>query len=207
MARRFHRGKGKFKGKLPIICFNCNEVGHIATRCTQKKKEYKEGSKYKDYKNRREDDKKDYKDKGKKCYIAEEDSNDNDDEVFYVAMKDQSDEEEPTALVTCMNKNYRWIIDSGCSHHMTGDKSKFVNFTQYDGNSVRFGNDAPCQIKGKGSIKLTEKISCDNAYYVEGLNYNLLSVSQLGNVGCKVEFGNKTAKIYDSDGKLIGKGD
>ena len=69
-----------------------------------------------------------------------------------------------------------------------GDKSKFVTFTQYDGNSVRFGNDAPCLIKGKGSIKLTNKISCDNAYYVEGLNYNLLSVSQLGNVGYKVEF-------------------
>lgn len=207
LAIRFHRGKGKFKGKMPIICFNCNEVGHIAVRCTQKKKDYKEGSKYKDYKNRREDDKKDYKDKGKKCYIAEEDSDDNDDELVYVAMKDHSDEEEPIALVTCMNKNDRWIIDSGCSYHMTGDKSKFVDFTQYDGNSVRFGNDAPCQIKGKRSIKLPEKISCDNAYYVEGLNYNLLSVSQLGNVGCKVEFGNKTAKIYDTDGKLIGKGD
>lgn len=34
LARRFHRGKGKFKGKLPIVCFNCNEVGHIAARCT-----------------------------------------------------------------------------------------------------------------------------------------------------------------------------
>ena len=32
-ARRFHRSKGKFKGKLPIICFNCNEVGHIDARC------------------------------------------------------------------------------------------------------------------------------------------------------------------------------
>ena len=60
-----------------------------------------------------------------------------------------------------MNKNDRWIIDSGCSHHMTGDKSKFITFTRYDGNSVRFGNNAPCQIKGKGNIKLTEKISCD----------------------------------------------
>ena len=57
-----------------------------------KKKDYKEGRKYKDdkrdYKNRWEDDKRDYKDKGKKCYIAEEDSDDNDDEVVYVAMKD-----------------------------------------------------------------------------------------------------------------------
>jgi hypothetical protein len=71
LARRFHRGKGKFKGKLPIVCFNCNEVGHIAARCTQKK-DYKDSSKYKnerkDFKNRRDDDK---KDKGKTCYIAE----------------------------------------------------------------------------------------------------------------------------------------
>ena len=33
-------------------------------------------------------------------------------------------------------------------------------------------------------------------------------MSQLHNLGCKVEFDNKKiAKIYDTDGKLIGKGD
>ena len=89
LARRFHRGKGKFKGKLPIVCFNCNEVGHIAARCKQKK-DYKDSNKYKndrrDYKNKIKDDKKDYKDKGNKCYIAEEESDDNDDEVVYVAI-------------------------------------------------------------------------------------------------------------------------
>ena len=37
LARIFHRGKGKFKGKLPIMCFNCNEVGHINARCPEKK--------------------------------------------------------------------------------------------------------------------------------------------------------------------------
>ena len=41
LARRFHRGKGKFKGKLPIIFFNCNEVGHIVARCTQQKSKTK----------------------------------------------------------------------------------------------------------------------------------------------------------------------
>ena len=105
-----------------------------------------------------------------------------------------------------VNKNDKWIIDSGCSHHMIGDKSKFTALSHYDGNSVRFGNDAPCLIKGKGSIKLTKETSCDNAYYVEGLSYNLLSLSQLSNIGCKVEFGNKIAKIYDTNGNLIGKG-
>ena len=90
---------------------------------------------------------------------------------------------------------------------MTGDKSKFITLNFYDGNGVRFVNDVPSLIKGKGFIKLTDKILCDNAYYVEGLNYNLLSVSQLNNLGCKVESGNKISKIYVTNGKLIGKGD
>ena len=42
--------------------------------------------------------------------------------------------------------------------------------------------------KRKSSIKLTDKILCDNAHYVEGLNYNLLSASQLNNLGYKAEF-------------------
>ena len=153
LARIFHRGRDKFRGKLPIICFNCNEVGHIAARCTQKKN-YKDGRKFK---NKREDANKDYKDKGKRCYIVEEDSDENDDEVVYVAMKDESDEDEAIALVTCMNKNDKWIIDNGFSHHMTREKSKFITLTNYGGNSVRFGNDAPCLIKWKGSIKLTKR--------------------------------------------------
>ena len=66
LARSFHKGKGKFKGKLPIICFNCNEVGHIAARCPENRN-YKGNEKYKC---RRNEDNKEYKDKYKKCYIA-----------------------------------------------------------------------------------------------------------------------------------------
>ena len=32
-------------------------------------------------------------------------------------------------------------------------------------------------------------------------------MSQLNNSGCKVDFENKIAKIYETDEKLIGKGD
>ena len=68
LERRFHRNKRKQKVKLPIICFNWNEVGHIATRCPEKKNS-RGGDKYK---SRRDEDNKDYKDKGKKsCYIVE----------------------------------------------------------------------------------------------------------------------------------------
>ena len=59
-------------------------------------------------------------------------------------MKDDSNEDEETILFSYVNKNDRWIIDSGCSHHMTGDKSKFITLNFYDGNSVRFCNHTTC---------------------------------------------------------------
>ena len=73
-------------------------------------------------------------------------------------MKNEFDENEATILVSFVNKNDRWIIDSGCSNHMTRDKTKFIILNYYDGNSLRFDNDTPCLIKEKGSIKLIEKI-------------------------------------------------
>ena len=146
------------------MCFNCNEVGHIATRCLEEKNK-RSGDKYR---SRKDTDNKVYKEKGKKSfYIAEEEtkdgSNDHDDEVVYVVMKDDSDENEAIVPVSCVNKNDKQIIDSVCSHHMTRHKSKFITLNYYDGNSVRFGNDAPYLIKGKGSIEIAKKIMCKNS--------------------------------------------
>lgn len=49
MARRLPKGKGRYRGKLPLACFNCKEVGHIVARCPNKKdddrsKDLSEGS-------------------------------------------------------------------------------------------------------------------------------------------------------------------
>ena len=32
-SRRLPKGKGKYKGKIPLSFFSCEEVGQIATRC------------------------------------------------------------------------------------------------------------------------------------------------------------------------------
>ena len=69
---------------------------------------------------------------------------------------------------------------------MTREKPKFEHMEYYDGGSVRFGNNEPCCIKGKGRISLINELICDNAYWIEGLKNNLLSVSQLINIGFKV---------------------
>ena len=49
----------------------------------------------------------------------------------------------------------QWCIDSGCSRHMTGDKSKLLAYNALEKeNKVTFGNDTPDVLKGKGSVFL-----------------------------------------------------
>ena len=98
------------------------------------------------------------------------DSDNNEDEIVYIVVKDDSDDErDKMKLISHVSKNDTWIIDSGCSNHITGDKTKFEHFEDYDGGSVRFGNNELCCIKGRGRISLTKELVCDNAYWVEGL--------------------------------------
>ena len=80
-------------------------------------------------------------------------------------------------LIFDVSKNDIWIIDSGYSHHMTRNNPKLEHFRHYDGGSVRFGNNEPCCIKGRGKISLTKELVCDNAYWAEELKHNLLSVA------------------------------
>ena len=76
-----------------------------------------------------------------------------------------------------------WIINSGCSHHMTSDIRKFVKFRSHDGGIVRVGNNVACHIIGIGSITLDGKTYTDDVYFVDGLKHNLLSVGQLMDKG------------------------
>ena len=184
IARIFGRGKGKLKGKLTTIYFTCNKVGHIIARCPDR--EDKDAKKERKHKGRRDENdyirSKDDKDKNFFNILEEKTDNEfesNDDEVVYFSMKEEFDEDEKTTLISYVNKSDLWVIDSGCSNHMTSDKEKYENIGPYNGGCVKFGNDIPCVIKGKGTIQLIDKITSDNVYWVEGLNYNFLSVSYL----------------------------
>ena len=97
-----------------------------------------------------------------------------------------------------------WIIDSGCSHHITGDMSKFVKFRSHDGWTVKVGNNVAYHIIGIGSITLDGKTYTNDVYFFDGLKHNLLSVGQLMDKGYQLQFGNDTCIIKNKEGKLLG---
>ncbi|GKC24263.1 hypothetical protein Tco_1026413 [Tanacetum coccineum] len=68
-----------------------------------------------------------------------------------------------------------WIVDSGCSKHMTGDRSLLKIFVKKFIGIVRFGNDHFAAITGYGDYVQGNIKSC-HVYYVEVLGHNLFSV-------------------------------
>ena len=70
-------------------------------------------------------------------------------------------------------------MDSSCLRHMTGEKSNFLSLVATNGGSAAFENGKSRTIVGIGKIGESLSHSIDNVYLVDGLQHNLLSVSQL----------------------------
>ncbi|GJZ34492.1 retrovirus-related pol polyprotein from transposon TNT 1-94 [Tanacetum coccineum] len=92
-----------------------------------------------------------------------------------------------------------WIVDSGCSKHMTGDRSLLKNFIEKFMGTVRFGNDNFAAITGYGDY-IQGNITICHVYYVEGLGHNLFSVGQFCDGDLEVAFRSKTCYVRNLEG-------
>ncbi|GJX66672.1 hypothetical protein Tco_0301015 [Tanacetum coccineum] len=92
-----------------------------------------------------------------------------------------------------------WIVDSGCSKHMTGDRSLLRNFIEKFMGTVRFGNDNFAAITGYGDY-IQGNITICHVYYVEGLGHNLFSVGQFCDGDLEVAFRSKTCYVRNLEG-------
>lgn len=100
-----------------------------------------------------------------------------------------------------------WYLDSGCSRNMSGDKDQFLSLVAFDGGSVTFGDNSKGTITGLGKVGKTLSNAIDDVYYVEGLQHNLLSISQLCDKGNRVEFQANLCHIVNSQtGELVCEG-
>ncbi|GJR57559.1 hypothetical protein Tco_1499721, partial [Tanacetum coccineum] len=71
------------------------------------------------------------------------------------------------------------VFDSGCSRHMTGNKSFLTDYQEIDGGFVAFrGSPKGGKITGKGKIR-TDKLDFEDVYFVKELKFNLFSFLQM----------------------------
>ncbi|GJR15022.1 retrovirus-related pol polyprotein from transposon TNT 1-94 [Tanacetum coccineum] len=92
-----------------------------------------------------------------------------------------------------------FIVDSGCSKHMTGNLKLLTNFVEKFLGTVKFGNDQIAPILGYGDL-VQGTITIKRVYYVEGLNHNLFSVGQFCDADLEVAFRKSTCYIRDLKG-------
>nr|AEJ07899.1 Opie3 putative pol protein [Zea mays subsp. mexicana] len=92
---------------------------------------------------------------------------------------------------------------------MTGEKKMFTSYVKSKDSqdSIIFGDGNQGKVKGLGKIAISNEHSISNVFLVESLGYNLLSVSQLCNMGYNCLFTNVDVSVFRrSDGSLAFKG-
>nr|GEY42040.1 retrovirus-related Pol polyprotein from transposon TNT 1-94 [Tanacetum cinerariifolium] len=98
-----------------------------------------------------------------------------------------------------------WYLDSGRSKHMTGDRSRLVNFVKKFIGTVRFENDHFGAIMGYRDYVIGDSV-ISRVYYVKGQGHNLFSVGQFYDVDLKVAFKKHSCYVRDTDVVKLIKG-
>ncbi|GJY89592.1 retrovirus-related pol polyprotein from transposon TNT 1-94 [Tanacetum coccineum] len=98
-----------------------------------------------------------------------------------------------------------WYLDSSCSKHMTGNRSKLKNFVEKFIGTVRFGNDHFGAIMGYGDYVIGDSV-ISRVYYVEGLGHNLFFVGQFCDSDLEIAFRKHSCFVRDMNGVDLLKG-
>ncbi|KAK2404089.1 hypothetical protein QL285_053465 [Trifolium repens] len=131
---------------------------------------------------------------GEEAKLAE--NKDSDDDVnFMVTLTDETAE------------SMEWYFDTGCSNHMTRNRSILTDFDNCLNTKIKLANSKSIDAKGMGNVVIQRKNGrksvIEKVLYVPGMQCNLMSVGQLLDKGFKVVLGDGTLKLFDSKQNLI----
>jgi len=92
-----------------------------------------------------------------------------------------------------------WILDTGCSYHMTYKREWFEEFDEEAGGCVRMGNKTVSRVKGIGTIRVKNddglSVVLTNVRYIPDMDRNLLSLGTFEKAGYKFESENGILSI------------
>jgi hypothetical protein len=82
-----------------------------------------------------------------------------------------------------------WLIDSGCSRHMTGSSKWFSSLNPVQCKEyITFGDNSKGKVLSRGTIWVNDSFVLKDVALVSNLHFHLLSVSQLLKHGFEVHF-------------------
>ncbi|WVZ89499.1 hypothetical protein U9M48_035893 [Paspalum notatum var. saurae] len=97
-----------------------------------------------------------------------------------------------------------WIMDSGCSRHMTGHRKRFSSLNPVSTKAyITFGDNGQGKVMGVGSVSLSAKLSLREVAFVRNLGFNLVSVSQLLDEGLEVRFKKGACCVLDAEETIV----
>jgi hypothetical protein len=101
------------------------------------------------------------------------------------------------------------VLDSGCTNHMTEEKHMFTSFEDNDcpSDTIMFGDNSEGRVLGYGKITITTDHSISKVLLIDSLDYNLLSMSQLYEMGYNYLFTHKGVIVFKRcDGSYVFSG-
>ena len=120
-----------------------------------------------------------------------------------------AEDEENAFMVTQAKRprqRHEWLIDSGCTSHMTFNKDLFLSLDMSSKTNVIVGNGETLKAEGRGTVSVKTSNGArtiKDVLYVPNLDQNLLSVGQIMKSGCCLTFQEEYCRILDSNMKLI----
>ena len=199
-CRNCHK-KGHILPQCPTVeCHICKKVGHIAPQCPTRRK----ATSYKPH-------------LPNKLVVAGV-ATANDSSASSSSSPSLSDIESivkrlllshgnnDTALSTIPG-NDAWYFDSGCCHHMTSNSKSFSSMSSTNITSpIHTADGSLMTVSHKGSISMTD-LTLPDTYFIPKLNFNLISVGQLVDLGYDITFSSSGCHVQDrKTKKVIGTG-
>jgi hypothetical protein len=100
-----------------------------------------------------------------------------------------------------------WVLDTGASNHMTGNKSALTQLNEGMRGTVRFGDGSRVEIEGIGSMVMQDRHNAHKVltevYYIPKLRSNIVSLGQLEEKGFEVTLGKGKMCVFDPSGTLL----
>ncbi|GKC82213.1 retrovirus-related pol polyprotein from transposon TNT 1-94, partial [Tanacetum coccineum] len=100
-----------------------------------------------------------------------------------------------------------WIMDSGCSYHMTPRLDIFFDFLECDGGSVQLGDNRECKIRGIGKVRVQLKDGSSfvlhNVRYIPELKRNLISLGTLEKEGYTIKLQSGKVKVINGSRVIL----